>query len=415
MRINKILLTLTLCIIGLTVAHAQFVRKSEQKSIMGIEVHFKQNKYDLDNSYMGNEASLKTFAHKIDSIGIECIDSIVIISQSSPEGAYERNMWLSEMRAKSMRSYIENNHPNLTSKLYVHPDGESWQQLREYVVNDTKLKEQTKKEVLAVIDANINIATKKWRMTKLPVYKYLYTTYYPLIRNSMFCILYFNELPEPPVKEPEQPAKEPEPQVKEPEQLPETPKIPVPSAAYEPWPIAIKSNLLYDLATALNVEVEIPIGLRWSIMVEDVFPWWHNGNKWAFQMWEMGVEGRYWFKRTTARKVLSGHFIGAYAMSAKYDFQWKREIDYQGEYWSTGITYGYSMPISKLFNLEFSASFGYLSTDYRHYQPSADNSVLVKDPYEHGKMNYIGPTKLKVSLVLPINIPMIKREEVRYE
>ena len=169
----------------------------------------------------------------------------------------------------------------------------------------------------------------------------------------MFCILYFNELPEPPVIKPEPPVIEPEPEVKEPEHLPEVPQIPVPSASYEPWPIAIKSNLLYDLATALNVEVEIPIGVKWSIMFEDVFPWWHNGNKWAFQMWEMGVEGRYWFKRTTARKTLTGHFVGLYAMSAKYDFQWKREIDYQGEYWSSGITYGYSMPISKLFNLEW--------------------------------------------------------------
>ena len=193
--------------------------------------------------------------------------------------------------------------------------------MRKYVENDTKLKEQTKTEVIAVIDANINIGTKKWRMTKLPVYKYLYTTYYPLIRNSMFCILYFNELPEPPVIkpeppviEPEPPVIEPEPEVKEPEHLPEVPQIPVPSASYEPWPIAIKSNLLYDLATALNVEVEIPIGVKWSIMFEDVFPWWHNGNKWAFQMWEMGVEGRYWFMRTPARKTLTGHFVGLYVM-----------------------------------------------------------------------------------------------------
>ena len=73
------------------------------------------------------------------------------------------------------------------------------------------------------------------------------------------------------------------------------------------------------------------------------------------------------------------------------------------------------MPISKLFNLEFSASLGYLSTAYRHYQPSIDNSVLVKDPYDHGRMSYIGPTKLKVSLVMPITLPLKKREEVRYE
>ena len=102
-------------------------------------------------------------------------------------------------------------------------------------------------------------------------------------------------------------------------------------------------------------------------------------------------------------------------MSAKYDFQWKRDINYQGEYWSAGLTYGYAMPISKLFNLEFSASFGYLSTAYRHYQPSEGYGELIKDPYKQGRMGYIGPTKLKVSLVMPINLPLKKREEVRYE
>ncbi len=404
MKLYKMLFTLMLCIICWGTVHAQLVRKSEQKSLVGVEVHFRLDKYEFDESYMGNDASLKRFAHKIDSIGLERIDSVVIVSQSSPEGVYEHNMWLSKNRAKTMRRHIEATHPELKSKLYVHPDGESWQQLRQYVVKDTKLKDATKAKILSIIDADINVGTKKWRMQQLPIYRYLLMTYYPRIRNSMFCILYYNNIPVPVEPEPE-----PEPV------YPTAPKIPVPSVTRQTYPIALKSNLLYDLATALNFEIEIPIGDKWSIMVEDVFPWWHGGNKWAFQMWEMGIEGRYWFHRTPARKVLSGHFGAVYAMSAKYDFQWKRDINYQGEYWSAGITYGYAMPISKLFNLEFSASFGYLSTAYRHYLPSADNSVLVKDPFEHGRMNYIGPTKLKVSLVMPVEIPIKKIEEVRYE
>ena len=251
-------------------------------------------------------------------------------------------------------------------------------------------------------------------MKQLPTYKYLLTNYYPRIRNSMFCILYYNEIPiilsSVPQLKPE-PKPQPEPIA----MIPVAPPRPLLSSENSSLPIAFKSNLLYDLLTALNVEVEVPIGNKWSVMIEDVFPWWHKKNEWAFQMLEMGIEGRYWFKRTPARNVLSGHFGGIYAMSAKYDFQWKSDMNYQGEYWSAGITYGYAMPISKLFNLEFSASFGYLSTAYRHYQPSPDKAVLIKDPYEHGRMSYIGPTKLKVSLVLPINIPIKKREEVRYE
>ena len=405
MRLRLLILTYFVFILfcGIT---AQTFTKSEQKSIVGIEVHFRLDKYNLDKGYMGNKGSLSRFAHILDSIGIERIDSVVIVSQSSPEGAYRHNLRLSKNRAATMRSYIEEHHPDIKDKLFVHPDGESWQQLRNYVVKDTKLKDATKAKVLSVIDADVSIDTKKWRMQQLSVYRYLLTTYYPRIRNSMFCILYYNEIPVP---EPE-PEPEPEPV------YPEVPKVPVPSASMENiTPIALKSNLLYDALTALNIEIEIPLGNKWSIAVEDVFPWWHSGNKYAFQMWEMGVEGRYWFRRPQGSRVLTGQFFGLYGMSSKYDFQWRSSFNYQGEYWSAGLTYGYAMPISKHFNLELSLSLGYLSTAYRHYIPSPGYTELVKDPYKQGRMGYVGPTKIKASLVFPINLPLKKREEVRYE
>ena len=408
MGIRRILLLLTATVLFCG-AQAQTFIKSPQKSIVGIDVHFRHDNYTLDRTYMGNGQSLQRFAHVIDSIGIERIDSVVIVSQSSPEGVYEYNLRLSQRRANTMRSYIQENHANLNDKVFIHPDGESWQQLRQYVVEDTKLKDSTKEKILAIIDADINVGTKKWRMEQLPVYRYLLTTYYRRIRNSAFCILYYSEIPVP---EPEpEPTPEPEP---EPEPIPE------PAPEPEPQPqertlLAIKSNLLYDALTVLNLEVEVPIGNRWSIAVEDVFPWWHIGNKYALQMWEMGVEGRYWFNRPQDTPALNGQFLGLYAMSAKYDFQWLRDINYQGEYWSAGLTYGYAMPIGKLFNLELSVSLGYLSTVYRHYIPSPGYEALIKDHYKQGRLGYFGPTKIKASLVFPISYPAKKRKEVRYE
>ena len=46
-------------------------------------------------------------------IGISKIDSIVIVSQSSPEGVYEHNLMLSRNRANTMRKYILGKHPEL--------------------------------------------------------------------------------------------------------------------------------------------------------------------------------------------------------------------------------------------------------------------------------------------------------------
>ena len=40
--------------------------------------------------------------------------------------------------------------------------------------------------------------------------------------------------------------------------------------------LAVKSNLLFDLASALNVELEVPMGKRWSVAGEWMFPWWRS-------------------------------------------------------------------------------------------------------------------------------------------
>ena len=369
-----------------------------------MEVHFRWDKHQLDMGYMGNDSALARFARMIDRIGIEYIDSVVIVSQSSPEGPYEYNVRLSKRRAATMRNYVMSEFPELDGKLHVHPDGESWEQLRWYVERDTGLSDEAKQQIFDVIDADVDMATKKWRMNRLPTYKYLLRNYYPRIRNSMFCILYYSreaveQFALPPIELPDT-LSFIDLQLKEQTSV-ERKKMMV---------AALKTNLLYDAVTALNFEVEVPLGRRFSIAFEDLFPWWHGGNKWAFQVWQMGVEGRYWFEKGKQPNLLRGHFVGLYLMSAKFDLQYFREFNYQGEYWSTGLTYGYSMPLGKYFNLEFSASAGYASIPYRHYNPSAGWEELVRDPYKWGRKGYYGPTKVEVSLVLPLRFTYKSRK-----
>ena len=43
------------------------------------------------------------------------------------------------------------------------------------------------------------------------------------------------------------------------------------------WYPALKTNLLLDAVTAVNAEIEFPIGKHFSILVEDIFPWWSWG------------------------------------------------------------------------------------------------------------------------------------------
>lgn len=53
-------------------------------------------------------------------------------------------------------------------------------------------------------------------------------------------------------------------------------------------------------------------------------------------------------------------------------------------------------------NLEFSLSAGYAKINYRGYLPSEDYSILWRDLNNKGKLYYVGPTKVQISLVVPI-------------
>lgn len=76
--------------------------------------------------------------------------------------------------------------------------------------------------------------------------------------------------------------------------------------------IALKTNLLFDLALMPNIEAEVPIGNRWSVNGELMFPWWlFEGDKYCLQILSGGLEGRYWLgsrKIATTVKFLSGTF-----------------------------------------------------------------------------------------------------------
>ena len=177
--------------------------------------------------------------------------------------------------------------------------------------------------------------------------------------------------------------------------------------------MAVKSNLLYDALSLINCSVEFPVGDKFSALVYSQFPWWkwgEAGNEYCVRFLSLGAEGRWWFaprpQPATAKRQerdrLVGHFVGVYAESGMWDFQFKRNICHQGEFWSVGVSYGYSMPIGRRLNMEFSLSVGYASIPYRGYTPSKDYEILWRDEEKVGEWGYIGPTKAQVSLVVPI-------------
>lgn len=173
-----------------------------------------------------------------------------------------------------------------------------------------------------------------------------------------------------------------------------------------PFVMAIKNNLIYDIALLPNLAIEIPLGhnYNWSVGIEGNWSWWNtNADSYHYHRIQIaGIELRRWFRKNT-NNSLNGYFIGLYGYGGTYDirlFTSKSSDKGQLSNWSYsgGLTFGYAMPIAKRFNLEFGLGVGYLGGKYYKYTAEACEECTFPWQSTHQR-NYIGLTKANISLV----------------
>ena len=375
------------------------------------EIHFRQNKADLDTTYMDNQRSLKHLSRVMDSLGIENIAAVEIIAQSSPDGGLARNEWLTEHRSQVILEYMQSHFPELNDRLSLNTVTESWENLSMYVAQDPNLTEANRKKILDIVDSQtMSVATKKTRLknnlgrqAKIgDLYAYLLKYYYPVIRNTGIYILHnvepvtaFNMPPMIPYVEESKPVlpdtigpapDKPEPHVfEEPDSTPPERKRPV---------VAVKTNIPYlgyfrkDLGWApiYNVEAEwyLTENGRWTLLGEYEFPW-HTAkdNHECFQIMNLQLEARRYFKKDSRH---SGHYLSAYVGANLFDicFDGYSGHGYQGEGLGGGLGYGYVLPLGKKpdtrWKLEFFIKGGVYMTLYDPYD--AGNPFSGKYYYE---------------------------------
>ena len=396
-------------------------------------IYYPVNKVEIYEDYMNNNEELEKI--KLHLLASPRIDSIAIYSYASPEGSYEFNKWLAAERGKTAKRYILANIPKNRefpdSLIRIQPVAENWMGMREEVAKRYTLSD--KDNVLKILDmAHISDVHRKQMLRSLNggrSWQYILKNIMPHLRYATWVSVWY------PIVKTEL----------EPEQLVDTVSLEFPivkinsdpkidALEFKPYVteeyesdnvdtktiLALKTNMLYDAVSWLNYSIEVPFGRdRFSMLYYHQFPWWRWGqskNEYCIRFLGIGGEYRWWFKpepreETEKRKKrdrLVGHYLGVYGESGKYDFERKTDICYQGEYWSVGLSYGYSMPISKRLNLEFSISGGYASIVHRGYTPSPDYSILWRDYNKIGCWHYWGLTKAQVSLVVPIVVKVKK-------
>ena len=400
--------SLLFCLLTVVALCCPFHANAETDSVNSdrYALYYYHDRIDLQEDYLDNAMQMARIKDML--LHSPHIDSIAIYAYSSPEGSPKWNNWLAVKRAEAAKAFILSNLSNDSilqpENIILHPMGENWEGLYEELYANYHL--LNRDAVLRIMRAKVGTETKKWRLQNLDggyTYTWIIRNHMPRLRVATWICVYVQK---PDFVAPVIEDYKPDLGTIRIDTLPLPELLPMPvMEKRKSTMFALKTNLLYDAVTALNAEVEVPIGKRFSVMVEDVFPWWKagpNGNKYCLQMWTMSVEPRWWFYRKGMNDRLQGHFIAPYVMSGKYDLQWDTSICYRGYGWSAGLTYGYSMPLCKWLNMEFSMSIGYLNASYQHYQPSPDYEHLYKDPDNAGRLTYVGPTKVKVSLVVPI-------------
>ncbi len=393
------------------------------------EIFFKVGKYNLNPDYMGNAQMLGYLKDSLPQsftrgYYIYTLKEYGVLGSASPEGKYSWNITLSRKRAEAIASYLKK-HTTLNNPQFQYR-GNNWQHLYMFVSEDDAV--PFKEEVLEILNdipapladspqISANLLSRLKSLRGGVPYSYLLKNIFPKLRYTHFYALYY---PQPrwknvlPVEEVttgtiiEKPAAVTSKINIEPDytNIPKdyTERIDnIPDSSG--FIFAVKTNLLYDVVTMLNYSVEIPVSAgKFSFLLYNQFPWWKMGehrNEYCLRNISVGTEARWWVKPD---QILNGYFLGIYAESGKYDFQFKRKICYQGEYSHYGISCGYAKPIGKRLNMEFALSVGYASIAYRGYTPGAGYEQLFRDPEKVGRWKYFGPTKAQVSLVLPINV-----------
>ncbi len=177
-------------------------------------IDFEVGKADIKPGLGNNALEMNRIKNILESLADDAVfdlDSIVVSATASPEGSYASNKALSQRRSKSVSKYFgdyvdylqdslrheEAVQYNMDSEYTVirkkrqrinfmpRSIPENWEDLREFVVNDTVLTE-AQKETFFDKYRTENEDARELALSRENFYKYLRDTYYPRLRTVKF-------------------------------------------------------------------------------------------------------------------------------------------------------------------------------------------------------------------------------------
>ena len=378
-----------------------------------VKVYYRVGEAKLEPSFHGNGASMERFLDRLKDITADKRYqrfNFRIKSYASLEGPLSLNRQLYEERTREFLDYVRRHGVRLPGEINVWQDNcYNWEEL-ERRVQHSSIPYQA--EVLDIIrntpewsyDAKGNRTDyRKQQLMALHggvPFRYMKRHFFPEMRYSAVRLTCeFAELE----------AAQPLP----PQTLHDTIYIIKRDTAYierplplrKPFYMAVKTNLLYDAALIPNVGVEFHLKNNWSLSAGWMYGWWKKDRiHWYWRAYGGDIAVRKWLGKAAGEKPLTGHHLGIYGQVLTYDFEAGGRGYMGGEPGGTlfdranfagGVEYGYSLPVARRLNLDFTLGIGYMGGKYYEYKPIDDCYVWQATKQRH----YFGPTKLEVSLV----------------
>ena len=168
---------------------------------------------------------------------------------------------------------------------------------------------------------------------------------------------------------------------------------------------AVKTNLLYDATTTVNLGAEVGLSPQWTFDLSANFNGWtfgDNNKKWKH--WLIQPELRYWLCER-----FNGHFVGTHLLGGVYnfsnlnldfklfgtDFSELKGHRFEGWMAGIGVAYGYHWMLSRRWSLEGVIGLGYVySRADKYLCPRCGEQLEDNEPH-----HYLGPTKAALNLI----------------
>ena len=157
--------------------------------------------------------------------------------------------------------------------------------------------------------------------------------------------------------------------------------------------VAVKTNALYWATTTPNVGLEFAVAPRWTVDFAGGYnPWTFNKEKnIKAKHFLVTPEIRYWFC-----EAFQGHYIGLNGNYTQFNVS-GNPGRYQGWAVGAGLNYGYAFPISRRWNMEFTAGLGLWYTEYDRFESRKCGLFQ-----EHVSRYAVAPTNLGISFIYMI-------------